>query len=78
MSRFLVEVSQRSPALAHKRIDESVRLLGSHFATHAEWHRKDGACTGTMVVEAESKSAALGVVPPAMRSDAHVVHLRAA
>jgi hypothetical protein len=78
MRRFLVEVSQRSEASAVKRINDSVRTLGSHFATHAEWRSKNGVCTGTMIVEAESKCAALGVVPPAMRSDAHVVHLRAA
>ena len=78
MPRFLVEVSQRSDASSDKRIDASVRTLGSHFATHADWRRKDGVHTGTLIVEVEDKWRALGVVPPNMRSDANVFHLEAA
>ena len=78
MSRFLVKVTQRSSATAYRRIDHSVRTLGSHFATHADWQRKNGACTGSMIVEAEDRWKALGVVPPGMRSDAHVFLLKAA
>ena len=78
MPRFLVEVSQQADALTYKRIDDSVRTLGSHFATHAKWSRRDGVCTGAMIVEAEDKWQALAVVPPNMRTDAHVFHLKAA
>ena len=76
MPGFLVEVSQQADALTYKWIDESVRTLGSHFATHADWRRKLGVCTGTMVVEAADKWGAFGIVPPSMRSDAHVFRLR--
>jgi hypothetical protein len=74
MSRYLVEVTQ-SEAVAAKRIEQSVRTIGSHFATHVEWHRKDGVCTGTIVIEADSCWSALGIVPPIMRSEAQVFHL---
>lgn len=75
MPKFLIEVSQESDALARKRIKDSVHKMGSHFATRAAWIRKAGVCTGTMVVETDDKLAALGVVPPNMRSHAHIFQL---
>jgi len=75
MPKFLIEVSQESDALARKRIKDSVRKLGSHFATSADWIRKAGVCTGTMVVETDDKWRALGVVPPNMRPHAHIFRL---
>jgi hypothetical protein len=74
MPRYLVEVLQAAK-VAEKRIDYSVRSIGSHFATHAVWHRRDGVCVGTMVVEAVDQRSALGIVPPGMRAAAHVVQL---
>jgi hypothetical protein len=77
MPRYLVEVSQPQ-AVAAKRIDRSVSTLGSHFATHAGWRRDNGRAIGTMVVEADSRSRALGIVPPAMRHDAKVFQIETA
>ena len=71
MQRYLVEVTLPE-AIAAKRIADSVRSIGSHFATHAAWRRKAGVCTGTMVVEAADRWGALGIVPPGMRADTHV------
>jgi hypothetical protein len=76
MPQYLVEVSEPQ-AVASKRISRSVNTLGSHFATHADWRQSDGVSTGTMVVEAENRWRALGVVPPAMRPDAQVFELEA-
>jgi hypothetical protein len=75
MSRFLIEVSQASQALTEKRIDSAIRTIGSHFVTHAKWTRKDGRCNGSMIVEAQDKWGALGIVPPALRPDAHIYPL---
>jgi hypothetical protein len=75
MPKFLIEVSQESDALARKRITDSVHKMGSHFATRADWIRKAGVCTGTMVVETDDKWGALCVVPPSMRSHAHIFQL---
>jgi hypothetical protein len=77
MPRFLVEVPQPSNALARRRMKDLVRTMGSHFVTHADWRRRQGVCTGTVIVEADDKSGAVGVVPPGMRSDAHVYRLEA-
>jgi len=76
MPRYLVEVSQ-AEKVAAKKIAQSVRSIGSHFATHADWHRKDGVCTGTMLVEAADRWGALGIVPPGMRAAARVFQLDA-
>jgi hypothetical protein len=76
MPRFLVHVSQPE-AIAAKRISDSVRSIGSHFATHAGWQRQAGQCTGSMVIEAADSWEALGIVPPGMRADACVFHLEA-
>lgn len=78
MARFLIEVSQRSRTVARKWIRDSVREMGSHFATHADWKRKDDACIGTMIVEIDDRRSALGIVPPNMRLNAHVVRVDAA
>lgn len=78
MARFLVEVSRQPVALAEQRIRESVSALGSHFATHADWRKRGGLCTGSLVVEADNEAMALGVVPPNMRSHAHVLELETA
>jgi hypothetical protein len=77
MSRFLVEVSVESNALARKWIKESVRTMGSHFATHAIWNQKNGMCTGAIIVETDNQWRALNVIPPNMRSHAHIFQLEA-
>lgn len=74
MHRYLVQVSEPE-AIAAKRISHSIGTLGSHFATHADWRRKDGVSTGTLIVEADDRWGALGVIPPAMRRDAQIFQL---
>jgi hypothetical protein len=74
MPRYLVKVSEPQ-AVASKRINHSVSTLGSHFATHADWHHQDGISTGSMVVDAVDRWGALGIVPPALRGSARVFPL---
>lgn len=74
MPRYLVEVSEPD-AIAARRIGRSVSMLGSHFATHADWRRRNGVSTGTLIVDADNGWSALGIVPPAMRSDARIFQL---
>jgi hypothetical protein len=77
MPRFLVEVSEPQ-AVASRRINRSVKTLGSHFATHANWRQRDGVAIGTMVVDTADRRGALSIVPPAMRADAQIFQLAAA
>jgi hypothetical protein len=75
MPKFLIEVLQESDVLTQKRINDSVRTMGSHFATHSDWNRKKGICTRTMIVETDDEWGAIGVVPPNMRHHAHIFQL---
>jgi hypothetical protein len=43
--------------------------------THFDWGCKDGAHTGWVIIEAESRSQALMVVPPVLRGSANAVKL---
>jgi len=75
MTRFLVEVTQSSQQVTERKIKDAIRTIGSHFATHANWIHENGRSSGTMIVEAIDKWGALGIVPPGLRSDAHVFAL---
>lgn len=77
MPRYLIKVSQPAK-IAAKRIAASICATGSHFATHASWQEQDGNATGTLVVEADNRRWALGVVPASMRSEASIFELSAA
>jgi len=78
MPRFFIEVTQESDVATVKRIKHSVRAMGSHFATHADWKRNNDVCTGTMIVEAMDRWSAINVVPPSMRAQAQVFRLKSA
>lgn len=78
MPRYLIEVPQESDEAAYKRIARSVSALGSHFATRADWSRKDGVCTGSMIVEANDRWGALAIVPPIMRPQAQLFQIEPA
>jgi len=72
MPRYRVEVSLPE-TVADERINFSVRMFGSHFASHAKWQEKsNGQYTGKMMIEAGSRRQAMGVIPPTMRAYAHV------
>jgi hypothetical protein len=74
MPRYLVEVSQPT-RIAAKRVKNSIRTIGSHFATRARWQQRNGTATGTLVVEADDRRWALGIVPPSLRPSAQVYQL---
>jgi hypothetical protein len=76
MPKCLIKVSQPAE-VASERIATSIRLIGSHFATHASWQQKNGIATGTMVVEVDDQAWAQSVVLPNMRSCAKIVRLDA-
>jgi len=76
MSNFVVEVSLPEKD-ARSRIEEAVRAMGSHFATHADWRQNRGRYTGSIVVDAEDGQAALAIVPPGLRAAASAVLLPA-
>jgi len=74
MAKYLVEVSEPE-TIAAERIERSVRTLGSHFVTHADWRQENGVSTGRLIVDADDRWRAFGVVPPA---DAQIFQLESA
>ena len=75
MARFLIEVSHEPEVIACIRAVEVFLRTGSHFLTRADWGCKDGVHKAWMIVELDSKSDALNIVPPDFRSQATVVQL---
>ena len=74
-SRFLIEVPHEASTVACARVVEVFLKSGSHFLAHADWGCGDGEHKAWMIVEVDSKSEALGIVPPAFRSQAKIVQL---
>jgi len=75
MVNFLIEVVQESDAAVFRQIDDAVHMTGSHFATHADWARRDGVCKGSMTAELDSRTAALAIIPPNMRAHARITKM---
>ncbi len=75
MPKFLIEVPHESDTVECARAVHVFLSTGSHFLTHAEWGCMDGVHSAWMIVEVESKAEALGIVPPAFRSESRIVGL---
>jgi hypothetical protein len=75
MPRFMIEVPHEAEAIACARAVKILLQTGSHYLTHADWGCRDGVHKAWIVVEAETKEAARGVLPPAYRRAATVTQL---
>lgn len=75
MPKFLIEVPHASDELACTRAVQIFLSTGSHFLTHAEWGCMDGVHSAWIIVEVDSKTEALAILPPAFRPAARVVGL---
>lgn len=75
MARFLIEVRHEGTTAACARVVEVFLRTGSHFLTHADWGCLDGEHKAWITVEVDSRDEALGIVPPAFRSQAKIVQL---
>lgn len=76
MGRFLIEVPHPPDSLGCAKAIQVFLQSGSHYLTNAEWGCADNEHCGWMLVEADDKAEATGIVPPAYRPDARVVELR--
>jgi len=73
--RFLIEVPHEATPAACIHAIDTLLTTGSHFFTHADWGCRDGEHKAWIIVEVGSKDEALAIVPPAFRTQAHVVQL---
>jgi hypothetical protein len=77
MARFLMEVPHEPETMACARVVEIFLRTGSHFLTHADWGCMDGEHSAWIIVEVDSKDEALGIIPPALRTQVKIVRLNA-
>jgi hypothetical protein len=78
MNSYLIEVIQPAGEVARRRVGLAAAMLGSHFVAHASWRQSEGRHIGSMVVDCDQRSDAMAVVPPCLRSFAHVTRLERA
>jgi hypothetical protein len=75
MSSYLIEVIQPNDDVSRRRVDLAAAMLGSYFVAHASWRQSGDRHIGSMVVDSDQRSDALAVVPPCLRTYAHVTRL---
>ena len=73
MERFFIEVPHEAEKVACARAVQILLKTGSHYLTNADWGCTDGVHKGWIIVEAENKQEARGILPPAYRSQAEIV-----
>lgn len=75
MPKFLIEVPHNGDRFSCQRKLRIFKASGSHFVTHAEWGCSDGDHKAWMIVEIESKEAALKILPYIYRTRAKVTQI---
>lgn len=76
MPRYLIEVEHEDNKAACDRAIRAFLETGSHFVTNADWGCADGEHKAWFVVEVESKSDALALLPPEFRRQAKAIALQ--
>jgi len=75
MPKYLIEVTHPEETVACAKVVRIFLETGSHYLTQAEWGCRDGDHRAWLIVEATDREEARSIVPPPIRSDAHVVEL---
>jgi hypothetical protein len=75
MTRYLIEVEHEGTTASCARAIGLFLQTGSHFLANADWGCKDGTHKAWVVIDAEDRDQALGVVPPEYRPKSMVVQL---
>jgi hypothetical protein len=75
MPRYLISLTHGADHEVCVRALHSIERYGGHLFTHAEWGCKAGVHSGWLVVELDSRDAAMQMIPPEFRDDAQVVEL---
>lgn len=75
MAKFLIEVPHEGSKAACLRAIQVFKESGSHFLSHADWGCTDGDHRAVMIIETESKEAALRILPSAYKNRAKITRL---
>jgi hypothetical protein len=72
MAKYLVEVSHSSDQIECLRSVAILLSTGSHFLVNADWGCLDGVHKAWFMMDADNKTEALQVVPPAYRTQTKI------
>ena len=75
MEKFLIEVPHGSDKGSCKSAVKVFLASGSHFVTNAEWGCMDGDHKAWLIVEIESKEAALRLLPSSFQQEAKIIKI---
>jgi hypothetical protein len=76
MATFLVETTHEASANACMRSLDAAVAQGSHFLTNIQWGCDDDVHKTWIIIEAESKSEVLAMIPPMDRAVSTIVNIR--
>ena len=75
MEKFLIEVPHGSDKGSCKSAVKVFLASGSHFVTNAEWGCMDGDHKAWLIVEIESKEAAMRLLPSSFQTKAKIIKI---
>jgi hypothetical protein len=73
MTRLLIEAPHKGDQASCDLAAKIFISSGSHFLTNAEWGCKEGYHNAWLFVEAENKTEAKRILPPAYREGAKII-----
>lgn len=75
MPRYLIHLTHGSNHEMCVRALHTIERYGGHLFTNVDWGCNSGVHAGWLIVEVESRTAAMQMIPPEFRDDAEVVEL---
>ena len=75
MDKFLIEVPHGGDKASCVQAVKVFLASGSHFVTNAEWGCMDGDHKAWLIVETESKEAAMRILPSAYQQGAKIIKI---
>ncbi|MEE9543945.1 MAG: hypothetical protein V3V95_09230 [Thermodesulfobacteriota bacterium] len=75
MEKYFIEVPHEADPGECARAIQLFFETGSHYMTRADWGCKDGVHKAFIIVDAESREEAKGLIPRVFHSEAKVVKL---
>ena len=75
MEKFLIEVPHEGDQASCARTVQDFLASGSHFVTNAEWGCKDGDHKAWLIIEIESREAALRILPASYKAKAKITKI---
>ncbi len=75
MDKYLIEVPHEGDRASCVRAVQVFLTSGSHFVTNAEWGCMDGDHKAWLIVETDTREAAMRILPAAYRQNAKITRI---